>query len=147
VALAKLNILDARKAPYSYTYVEGKSYYERLSEKPETLKTLTRTLTKQEATPPVLGMFPFSSPERGRGRYGATFRCRCRWLQRLISSCDSGRNEQRARSKMVLQDLPQVLETASQEEIPRIEKMMYDSFVPQPLKSKLPSVFENASAC
>jgi len=120
------DMVDARKTPYSYAYGEGKSYYEILSEKPETLKMLTTTMTKQEATPPVLGMFPFSSPERRRGRYGATFRCRCQWLQRLISSCDLGRNEQRARSKIVLQDLPQILDTVSQEEIPRIEKMMYD---------------------
>jgi hypothetical protein len=54
-------MVDTCKTPYSYTYGEGKSYYEILSEKPKTLEMFTGAMTQQEATLPVLGMFPFWS--------------------------------------------------------------------------------------
>src|ERR1700709_748962 len=58
------DMVDLRKTPYSYAYDEGKTYYEVLSAKPETLEMFNRSMMQQESTLPVLGMFPFSSLEK-----------------------------------------------------------------------------------
>jgi hypothetical protein len=132
------DMVDIRKTPYSYTYGEGKTYFEVLSEKPETLEMFNRSMMQQEATLPVLGMFPFLSLQKdveddknrpfvvdvggGRGQS----------LLAIQKETSGGFG-----AKMILQDLPHVLDTISPSEIAGIEKMAYDFFTPQSVKSKL----------
>lgn len=93
----------------------------------------------QEASLPNLGMFPFTSlkeeveaePERafvvdiggGRGQ------------SLLLIQKETGSNGFGAGSKMILQDRPQVLDTIPRELLPGIEKMSYDFYTEQPVKS------------
>jgi hypothetical protein len=40
------DMVDIRKTPYSYTCGEGKTYFEILSEKPETLEVFQKSMTQ-----------------------------------------------------------------------------------------------------
>jgi hypothetical protein len=134
-------LIDLRKTPYSCAYgSEGKTFYEVLTETPERLNMFNKAMMQQEASLPTLGMFPFTSlkqqveaePERafvvdiggGRG-------------QSLLLIQKETSNGFGTGTKMILQDRPVVLDTIPQEMIPGIEKMPYDYYTPQPVKSKL----------
>lgn len=100
-----------------------------------------KAMMQQEASLPTLGMFPFTSlkeeveaePDRalvvdiGGGRGQSLL-----LIQKEIAGT-FGKG-----SKMVLQDRPQVLDTIPQELLPGIEKMPYDFYTEQPVKSKPP---------
>lgn len=136
------DLIDLRKVPYAYAYdSEGKTFYEVLTETPERLNMFNKAMMQMEAGSPTLGMFPFSSlkeeviaePERafvvdiggGRGQ--------CLLMIQQETSNGFG-----ASSKMILQDRPAVLDTIPQELVPGIEKMGYDFYTEQPVKSELP---------
>jgi len=133
-------LIDLRKTPYSFAYDgEGLTFYEVLARKPETLNMFQKAMMQQEQNLPTLGMFPFSSlkqeiesePERafivdiggGRG-------------QSLLLIQKETSNGFGTSSKMILQDRPHVLDTIPQELLPNIEKMPYDFYTEQPIKSK-----------
>jgi hypothetical protein len=128
------------KTPYSCAYGrEGKTFYEVLTEDPARLNMFNKAMMQQEASLPILGMFRFASlnqeietePERafvvdiGGGRGQCLL-----MIQKETSNCFG------TSSKMILQDRPAVLDTIPQELIPGIEKMAYDYYTPQPVKSK-----------
>jgi hypothetical protein len=132
-------LIDLRKTPYSYAYdSEGQTFYEVLSQKPETLNMFNKAMMQQEANLPTLGMFPFSSlseqvksePERvflvdiagGRGQSSL-----------LIQK--ETENVFGTGAKIILQDRPHVLDTIPQELLPGIEKMPYDFYTEQPVKN------------
>jgi hypothetical protein len=133
-------LIDLRKTPYSCAYGdEGKTFYEVLTSTPERLNMFNKAMMQQEANLPTLGMFPFTSlkeeviaePERafvvdiggGRG-------------QSLLSINQETANTFGTKAKMVLQDRPQVLDTIPQELLPGIEKMPYNFYTEQPIKSR-----------
>ncbi|RDL38845.1 O-methyltransferase [Venustampulla echinocandica] len=133
------DLIDLRKTPYSSAYgMEGLTFYEVLAASPERLEMFNKAMMQQEASLPVLGMFPFSSfkaeveaePQRafvvdiggGRG-------------QSLLGIRKETSNAFGTGSKMILQDKPHVLDTISQDLIPGIEKMAYDFYTEQPVKN------------
>jgi hypothetical protein len=105
-----------------------------------------KAMMQQEASLPTLGMFPFSSlkqeveaePERafvvdiggGRG-------------QSLLLIQQETSNGFGTNSKMILQDRPHVLDTIPQDLVPGIEKMPYDFYTEQPIKSKSHPCMQN----
>jgi hypothetical protein len=132
-------LVDLRKTPYSCAYgEEGKTFYEVLTSTPERLNMFNKAMMQMESNLPILGMFPFTSlkeevvaePERafvvdiggGRG-------------QALLSINEETSNAFGTGAKMILQDRPQVLDTIPQELLPGIEKMPYDFYTEQPIKS------------
>ena len=98
-----------------------------------------KAMMQQEASLPTLGMFPFSSlkkdveaePQRafvvdiggGRG-------------QSLLLIQQETSNGFGTNSKMILQDKPYILDTVPQDLVPGIEKMPYDFYTEQPIKSE-----------
>lgn len=104
-----------------------------------------KAMMQQEASLPILGMFPFASlkneveaePQRafvvdiggGRG-------------QSLLLIQQETYNGFGTSSKMILQDKPHVLETIPPELVPGIEKMSYDFYTEQPIKSRLYSCIQ-----
>ena len=132
-------LVDLRKTPYSCAYGdEGKTFYEVLTSTPERLNMFNKAMMQQEASLPTLGMFPFTSlkeevitePERafvvdiggGRG-------------QSLLLINQETANGFGTDAKTYLQDRPQVLDTIPQDAVPGIEKMPYDFYTEQPIKS------------
>jgi len=97
------------------------------------------TMMQMEKTVPILGMFPFTTL---RAEVEADT------SRPFIVDIGGGRGQsliaiqQEAPAgfgaKMILQDRPGVLDTLRPEDIPNIEKMPYDFFTPQPVKSKFP---------
>jgi hypothetical protein len=133
-------LIDLRKTPYSYTYGnDGQTFYEVLTATPERLNMFNKAMMQQESHLPILGMFPFKSleqevkaePERafmvdiggGRGQ------CLLEVQQETDGIFGTG-------SKMILQERPEVLDTIPQEMLPNIEKMPYDFYTEQTVKSK-----------
>lgn len=100
-----------------------------------------KAMMQMEVNLPILGMFPFSSlkteveaePERafmadiGGGRGQCLLE-----VQKEISGFSSP-------PKMILQDRPAVLDTIPDELVLGIEKMAYDYYTEQPVKSTFPS--------
>lgn len=132
-------LIDLRKTPYSYAYgSEGKTFYEVVAETPERLNMFNKAMMQQEASLPISGMFPFTSlKEQVEGEPERAFvvdigggRGQCLLVIQKETSNGFG-----TRSKMILQDRPVVLDTIPQEMIPDIEKMEYDYYTPQPVKS------------
>ena len=134
-------LIDLKKTPYSYAYnSEGLTFYETLASSPQTLNMFNKAMMQQEASLPTLGMFPFPSlrqeveaePERvfvvdiagGRGQS----------LLLIQKETDNGFG---TGAKMILQDRPHVLDTIPQELLPGIEKMPYDFYTEQPIKSNI----------
>lgn len=132
-------LLDLRKTAYACAYrEEGKTFYEVLLSSPERFNTFNKAMMQQEASMPTLGMFPFTSlkeeviaeSERafivdiggGRG-------------QSLLLINQETSNAFGTGAKTILQDRPQVLDTIPQESLPGIEKMPYDFYTEQPIKS------------
>ena len=138
-------LIDLRKTPYTYAYgQEGQTFYEVLHADKDRFNMFNKAMMQQEASLPTLGMFPFSSlkaeveaePERalvvdiggGRGQ------------SLLLIQKETGSDGFGTGSKMVLQDRPFVLDTVPQELLPGIEKMPYDFYTEQPVKSTHPSI-------
>jgi hypothetical protein len=133
------DLVDLRKTPYSCAYGdEGKTFYEVLTSTPERLNMFNKAMMQMENNLPTLGMFPFSSlkedvaaePERafvvdiGGGRGQSLLLIN----QETQSAFGTG-------AKMILQDRPQVLDTIPQELLSGIEKMPYDFYTEQPIRS------------
>jgi hypothetical protein len=134
-------LIDLRKTPYSCAYgSEGKTFYEVLTATPERFNMFNKAMMQMEKNLPLLGMFPFLSlkdevlaePERafivdiGGGRGQALLAIQ----QETAVAFNSG-------SKLILQDRPVVLDSIPQELVLGIEKMPYDFYTEQPVKSEL----------
>lgn len=132
------DLYDIRKSPFAFAMGhEGKTYYEILDQDPAQRNLFNNCLQVLEKSAPVLGMFPFKSmkdqverePDRpfvvdiGGGRGQA--------LLAIRTECGGSYG-----NKLILQDLPTVIDTLKPEDIPGIEPMAYDIFTPQPVKSK-----------
>lgn len=135
---APQDIYDLTKSPFVYSVgKEGRSYYEVLNDDVEQRNLWNVALQSAEKNMPVRGMFPFESlkeqvekePERafvvdiGGGRGQA--------LLAIQEDCPNGFG-----GKLILQDLPIVIESLKPEEIPNIEATVHDLFTPQLVKSK-----------
>jgi hypothetical protein len=131
-------IYDLKKSPYCFSIgKEGKTYYEAIDENPEQRLIWNSCLQIIEKNMPITGMFPWESlkenvekePERpfvvdvAGGRGQALLK-----LQEEIPGAYGG--------KLILQDLPIVIDSLKPEELPNIEAMSYDIFTPQPVKSE-----------
>ena len=138
-------LFDLKKSPFAFAFgKEGMSYYDVINEDIEKRHIWNSTLRAIEKNMPISGMFPFASlkdqvekePERpffvdvAGGKGQAILK-----LQEEIPGTFGG--------KLILQDLPIVIDSLKPEEIPGIEAISYDIFTPQPVKSK--STFWNQS--
>lgn len=132
------DVYDLTKSPFAYSVgKEGRSYYEVLNDDVEQRNIWNVALQSAEKNFPIRGMFPFESlkeqvekePERafvvdiGGGRGQA--------LLAIQKDCPGGFG-----GKMILQDLPIVIDSLKPEEIPNIEATVHDLFTPQPVKSE-----------
>ncbi|KAK4251751.1 hypothetical protein C7999DRAFT_27829 [Corynascus novoguineensis] len=131
------DLYDLKKSPFCFSVGrEGKTYYEAIDENPEQRNIWNLCLQIIEKNMPISGMFPWESlkenvekePERpffvdiAGGRGQALLK-----LQEEFPGAFGG--------KLILQDLPIVINTLKPEEIPNIEPMSYDIFTPQPVKN------------
>ena len=131
------DLYDLKKSPFAFmTGHEGKTYYDVVDMDPQQRNLWNLTLQNMEKNFPIVDMFPFPSmrqqvekePERpfivdvGGGRGQA--------LLAIKEDCGGtfGGN-------LILQDLPIVIDSLNEEELPDIEPMTYDIFTPQPVKS------------
>lgn len=132
------DLYDLRKSPFCFGVGrEGKTYYDALEENVEQRKIWNASMQAIEKNMPISGMFPWESlreqveADRERafvvdvagGRGQALLK-----LQEEIPGAFGG--------KLILQDLPIVINTLQPENIPGIEPMVYDIFTPQPVKSE-----------
>ena len=131
------DVYDLKKSPFAFAVgKEGLTYYEVLNEDVEQRNIWNKALQMSEKNMPVTGMFPFASmkeaverePERAfivdiAGGNGQS-------LLAIQEECPAGFG-----GKMILQDLPIVINSLKPEEIPNIEPTVYDIFTPQPVKS------------
>ncbi|KAL5351407.1 hypothetical protein ACLOAV_003266 [Pseudogymnoascus australis] len=123
------DVYDLTKSPFAFSVgKEGRSYYDVLNDDVDQRNIWNAALQMAEKSFPVRGMFPFESlkeqvekePERafvvdiGGGRGGLPWR---------------------VRGKLILQDLPIVIESLKPEEIPNIDATVHDLFTPQPVKN------------
>ena len=131
------DLYDLRKTPFAFSVGhEGKKYYEIYDLEPAKRSLWNVGMQKLGNHYPVTGMFPFENlegtvrkePERafvvdiGGGRGQA--------LLAIQEHCNGSFG-----GKLILQDLPIVLDSLAPEEIPGIEPMVHDIFTPQPVKS------------
>lgn len=132
------DLYDLKKSPFAWALgLEGLTYYEAISHSPERLHRFNMTMVQMEKNVPILGMFPFTSL---KGEVEADT------SRPFIVDIGGGRGhalvaiQQEAPegfgARMILQDRPDVLATVTPEDIPHIEKIEYDFFTPQPIKSK-----------
>jgi hypothetical protein len=132
------DLYDLTKSPFAYSVgKEGRSYYEVLNDDVDQRNIWNAALQMAEKNMPVRGMFPWVSlkeqvekePERafvvdiggGRGQS----------LLAIQDECSGTFG-----SKLILQDLPIVIDSLKPEEIPNIDATVHDLFTPQPVKSK-----------
>jgi hypothetical protein len=114
---------------------EGKDYYEILELDPQQRRLADFALKNSERNFPVLGLFPFQDledqvkrePKRPfivdiAGSMGQS-------LLKIRQACTFG-------GRLILQDLPVVINSLKPEDIPGIEAMAYNMLTPQPIKSK-----------
>ncbi|KKY19905.1 putative o-methyltransferase-like protein [Phaeomoniella chlamydospora] len=128
-------LYDQKKSPFAFMQgKEGLTYYEVLALNPEERHFWNVAMVQIEKSMPILGMFPFDSlkeqvakePDRpfivdvagGRG-------------QDLLAI----QKEFGPIGKLILQDLPIVINSLKPEDIPGIEGMEYDFYTPQPIKN------------
>jgi len=131
------DVYDIKKSPFAFAAgKEGKTYYEVLNEDEEQRHIWNSTLQSIEKNMPILGMFPFAAlkeqvekePDRpfivdvGGGRGQA--------LLAIQTECPNGFG-----GKLILQDMPMVIDSLKPEEIPGIEATAHDIFTPQPVKN------------
>lgn len=131
------DIHDAKKSPFAWVAGhEGKTYFEVIALDPKQRKLWDLNMQNMEKNFPILDMFPFSllrekvrkEPDRacivdvGGGRGQA--------LLAIKEQCGDALN-----GKLVLQDLPVVIDSLKRKDLPGIEPMSHDIFTPQPVKS------------
>ncbi|KAJ5682240.1 hypothetical protein N7462_005405 [Penicillium macrosclerotiorum] len=143
-----IDLYDNRKTPFAVTLGhEGKKYYEVVDMDVKGRAIWNATLANMAKNFPILGMFPFKEmeeqvrrePERpfivdiggGRGQASLVIREYCGGT---------------FGSKIILQDLPTVIETLKPEELPDIEPMVYDAFTQQPVQDAIAILKNTASA-
>ena len=131
-------LYDLKKSPFAFAFgKEGLTYYEVLNEDVVKRNIWNNTMQQMEANMPILGMFPFATlkdqvekePERsfivdvggGKGQAMLAIETEC-------SKFFGG--------KVILQDLPIVIDSLKSENLPGIEPTVHDIFTPQPVKSK-----------
>ncbi|OBT79870.1 hypothetical protein VF21_01571 [Pseudogymnoascus sp. 05NY08] len=131
------DLYDLKKSPIAYSVgKEGLSYYEVLNLDVTTRNIWNKAMQVADKAMPILGMFPFADlkeqverePERafvvdmagGRGQA----------LLAIQEECPGGFG-----GKLILQDLPIVIDSLTPEEIPNIEPTVHDIFTPQPVKN------------
>jgi hypothetical protein len=132
------DLFDIKKSPFAYSRgKEGMTYYEVIAEDIEQREVWNVAMPSMEKNMPSSGMFPWGTlegavqqePERpfivdvGGGRGRALLK-----IQEEHPGTFGG--------KLILQDLPIVINSLKPEDIPNIELMVYDVFTPQPIKSK-----------
>jgi hypothetical protein len=134
------DLYDLKKSPFSFAVgKEGLTYYEVLGEDVTQRNIWNKAMQMAEKNMPITGMFPFASlkeqverePERAfivdiAGGNGQS-------LLAIQEECPNGFG-----GKLILQDLPIVIDSLKPEEIPNIEPTVYDIFTPQPVKSNTP---------
>lgn len=130
-------LYDTTKTPFAFAAgQEGKTYYEVLDLDPKQRDLWNRTLQNMASNFPILGMFPFeglgeqvrNAPDRpfivdvggGRGQALLT-------IQKHVGGSFGG--------KLILEDLPSVIDTLTPDDIPGIEPRAYNIFnEQQPVK-------------
>jgi hypothetical protein len=134
---AQEDIFDVKKSPFAYAFnLESLTFFEVLSQDPKLLHSFNKMMSDMELLKPILGMYPFSSlepqveaePDRafvvdvggGRGQS----------LLEIRKEAPGGFGV-----KMILQDRPDVVAVLAEDDLPDVEKMAYDFFTPQPIKS------------
>ncbi|RDW66778.1 hypothetical protein BP5796_09527 [Coleophoma crateriformis] len=131
------DLYDLKKSPFAWASgYEGLTYYDALNLDVEKRNIWNATLQQMEKNMPILGMFPFASlqeqvekePERpfivdiGGGRGQA--------MLAIQTECPGAFG-----GKLILQDLPIVINSLRPEDIPGIEATIHDIFTPQPVKN------------
>jgi len=117
------DLLNSRKTPFSYANTEGKAFYEVLTANPEQHLIFNKAMKQQEPFLPTLGMFPFESlkdeveKEQDRPFIVDVGSGRGHMLSIIREETSGGYG-----ARMILQDLPAVLDSVSPEDIPEIEK-------------------------
>lgn len=130
------DFINPTRIPFSWANgVEGKTFYQALLDFPARLKQFNIAMTTQEASLPVLGMYPFGTLDEDR-EHDRPF----------IVDVGGGRGQSLMQIKnanphinrrMILQDRQAVLDAVPDDQIPGVEKMVYDFYTPQPVKSKI----------
>lgn len=133
------DMFDLRKSPFAFVEgKEGQTYYEILNQDLEKRDVWNATMQAIDKNMPILGMFPFATlkgqleagPDRtfivdiagGRGQAMLSIETEC---PKFFGG------------KVILQDLPVVINSLKAEDIPGITTMTYDIFSgPNPVKSK-----------
>ncbi|EGX88469.1 O-methyltransferase, putative [Cordyceps militaris CM01] len=118
--------------------MEGRTYYEVLETDPARRALWDGTLQAMASNFPVLGMFPFRERLRaqdggGGGRHRADIVDVGGGRGQALLAIQ-GDGEGVFSGRLVLQDLPTVIDTLKPEDIPGIEPMAYDIFTPQPVQ-------------
>ncbi|KFY08705.1 hypothetical protein V491_08415, partial [Pseudogymnoascus sp. VKM F-3775] len=130
------DLYDLKKSPIAFSVgKEGLSYYEVLNLDVTQRNIWNKAMQVADKAMPILGMFPFASlkeqverePERpfvvdmagGRGQA----------LIAIQQECPDAFG-----GKLILQDLPIVIDSLTPDEIPNIEPTVHDIFTPQPVK-------------
>jgi hypothetical protein len=132
------DILDARKSPFAFSVgLEGKTFYEiidmRNSEERSAFNLAVQKLEKHSL---VIGLFPFQNLSRqvekepGRPFIVDIGGGRGQSLLAIQRHCGGSYG-----AKLILQDLPVVVESLMASDIQGIEAMPYNVFTPQPVKS------------
>ncbi|KAI5863063.1 O-methyltransferase-like protein [Durotheca rogersii] len=131
------DLYDLGKSPYAFaTGHEGKTYYEVVGLDPEQRHLWNMGVAKMDKNFPVLGMFPFSSLESSvKQDLGRPFIVnisggRGQELREIQKECDGGWG-----GKLILQDLPIVIDSLRDEDLHGIERMAYNFYDPQPVKN------------
>ncbi|ATZ57406.1 hypothetical protein BCIN_14g05480 [Botrytis cinerea B05.10] len=134
---SKEDLYDLTKGPYAYGHgLEGKTYYEAISHTPERLHMFNTTMVSMERQSPITGMYPFATlkneveAEKERPFVVDIGGGRGQALVAIQKEAPKGFG-----AKMILQDRSDVLESLTEQEIPNIEKMVYDFHTPQPVKN------------
>ncbi|KAF7916935.1 uncharacterized protein EAE98_010366 [Botrytis deweyae] len=134
---SKEDLYDLTKGPYAYGHgLEGKTYYEAISHTPERLHMFNTTMVSMERQSPITGMYPFATlkdaveAEKARPFVVDIGGGRGQALLAIQKEAPEGFG-----AKMILQDRSDVLESLTEQDIPNIEKMVYDFHTPQPVKN------------
>ncbi|KAF7932151.1 uncharacterized protein EAE97_009172 [Botrytis byssoidea] len=134
---SKEDLYDLTKGPYAYGHgLEGKTYYEVISHTPERLHMFNTTMVTMERQSPITGMYPFATlkheveAEKERPFVVDIGGGRGQALIAIQKEAPEGFG-----AKMILQDRSDVLESLTEQDIPNIEKMVYDFHTPQPIKN------------
>ncbi|KAH8755970.1 S-adenosyl-L-methionine-dependent methyltransferase [Hyaloscypha sp. PMI_1271] len=120
-------LYDLKKSPFAFAFgKEGLTYYEVLNEDVVKRNIWNKTMQQMEANMPILGMFPFATLKDQVEKEPERSFIVDRLKQSALSS--SG-------GKVILQDLPSVIDSLKSENLPGIEPTVHDIFTPQPVKN------------